>query len=76
MNNTLKVHGVYRHFKGGYYYVEGVATDSETGEQMAVYRQLYGERTLYVRPLDMFLSETDTEKYPDCGQRFRFERVH
>lgn len=76
MGNELKVHGVYRHFKGGFYYVEGVAAHSETGEKLVVYRQLYGDRQLYVRPLEMFLSETDREKYPDCGQRYRFELVH
>ncbi len=68
----LVIHGVYRHFKGGRYLVEGVARHSETGEEMVVYRQLYGARELYVRPKEMFLSETDREKYPDA-QKFRFE---
>ena len=40
----LVVHGVYRHFKGRLYYVEGTAIHSETGETYVVYRQLYGER--------------------------------
>lgn len=69
---TLRIHGVYRHFKGGLYYVEGVAVHSETGEEYAVYRALYGERKLWVRPLSMFLSETDREKYPNA-QKYRFE---
>ena len=46
--------GRYRHFKGGEYEVFGVATHSETGEKMVVYRTLYGERGLWVRPLTMF----------------------
>lgn len=71
----LKIHGVYRHFKGNEYYVEGVAKDSETGEAMVVYRALYGERGLWVRPLAMFLSEVDREKYPAAAQRYRFEEV-
>lgn len=50
---TIKA-GRYRHFKGGEYAVSGVATHSETGEQMVVYRPLYGERALWVRPLAMF----------------------
>ncbi len=72
---TLQIHGVYRHFKGNYYYVEGIATHSETREQLVVYRALYGERQLYVRPLEMFLSPVDREKYPAADQEFRFEEV-
>ncbi len=71
----LKLHGVYRHFKGNYYYVEDVATDSETGETMVIYRALYGARALWVRPLAMFLSEVDREKYPEAPQQYRFEEV-
>ena len=71
----LKIHGVYRHFKGKYYYVEGVATPSETRERLVVYRALYGGRELYVRPLDMFLSPVDREKYPLAKQGYRFEEV-
>ena len=74
-NRELKIHGVYRHFKDKYYIVEDVAFDSETQEQMVVYRQLYGEGSLWVRPLDMFLSKVDQEKYPDVEQEYRFELV-
>ena len=69
----IKVNGIYRHFKGDYYIVVDVAKDSETKEMMVVYRQLYGEGGLWVRPLDMFLSEVDHEKYPDAEQKYRFE---
>ena len=65
--------GLYRHFKGMYYYVLDVATHSETSEQFVVYRKLYGQRDLYVRPLDMFLSDVDHEKYPDVKQKERFK---
>lgn len=69
----LKVNGIYKHFKGNYYIVENVAKDSETKKKMVVYRQLYGDNSLWIRPLDMFLSEIDHEKYPDVVQKYRFE---
>jgi len=47
--------GKYRHYKGNDYEVIGVATHSETREPMVVYRPLYGEMGLWVRPLAMFL---------------------
>lgn len=52
--NGLKT-GKYRHFKGGEYEVTGIAIHSETGEKMVVYRALYGEGGLWVRPEAMFL---------------------
>lgn len=69
----LRIHGVYRHFKGNYYIVEDVARHSETGEEYVVYRKLYGDGSLWIRPKKMFLSPVDHEKYPDVGQRWRFE---
>ncbi|MCR4747416.1 MAG: DUF1653 domain-containing protein [Clostridiales bacterium] len=71
----IKIHGVYRHFKGNCYLVEELARDSETDETVVVYRKLYGDGSLWVRPLDMFLSEVDHEKYPDAEQKYRFELV-
>ena len=52
----LQIGRVYRHFKGDYYLVEGLAHDSETGEPMVIYRKLYGDGGLWVRPLAMFQS--------------------
>ena len=46
--------GLYRHYKGQDYEVLGVATHSETGESLVVYRALYGEFGLWVRPETMF----------------------
>lgn len=46
--------GIYRHFKGGEYELLDVARHSETGEAMVVYRALYGERALWVRPASMW----------------------
>lgn len=71
----IRLHGVYRHFKGRCYLVEDVALHSETGEEYVVYRQLYGEGKLWIRPKAMFLEPVDREKYPDCPQQYRFELV-
>ena len=69
----VKPGGVYRHFKGKMYQVVDVAKHSETLEEYVVYRQLYGEGKLWIRPLSMFLEPVDREKYPDCPQEYRFE---
>lgn len=69
----IKLGRVYRHFKGDYYLVEAVARDSETGEPCVVYRKLYGDGVLWVRPMSMFLSRVDKVKYPQARQEYRFE---
>ncbi len=71
--NDVLVNGVYKHFKGKYYIVEGLATHSETDEEYVVYRALYGENRLFVRPKALFVDEVDYGKYPDASQKFRFE---
>ena len=69
----LQIGRVYRHFKGDYYLVEGVANDSETGAPFVIYRKLYGDGGLWLRPLEMFLSKVEKEKYPDGPQEDRVE---
>ena len=61
----------FRHFKGGHYRIEGFARDSETLEEMVVYRALYGEHGLWVRPAKMFFETVERE-----GKKMkRFELV-
>lgn len=62
--------GRYRHFKGGEYEVLGVASHSETQEPMVVYRALYGERGLWVRPAAMWNERVERDGY--TGPRFTF----
>ena len=70
---TIQIGRIYRHFKGDYYLVEAVAKDSETNTDMVIYRKLYGDGWLWVRPLSMFLSKVDRDKYPEVSQEYRFQ---
>ena len=63
---------IYKHFKGNLYEVLAIAKHTETEEMMVVYKEVDGEKT-YVRPLEMFVSKVDKEKYPNVLQIYRFE---
>ena len=69
--NEIKL-GRYRHYKGKEYEVIGTAKHSETLEEMVVYRALYGDNELWVRPLKMF---TETVKV-DGKEVLRFEYIN
>jgi hypothetical protein len=64
--------GIYKHFKGNEYEVITIAKDSETQEEMVVYRALYGKRDVWVRPLKMFIEKIKKDNYE--GSRFVWMR--
>jgi hypothetical protein len=62
MENTPPIkRGKYRHYKGKYYEVLDIATHSETLEKLVVYKQLYGDHGIWVRPYEMFFEEVEVD---------------
>ena len=64
---------IFRHFKGDLYLVEDFVKHSETQETMVLYRALYGDCGLFVRPYDMFVEEVPEGKTNPTGQKYRFQ---
>lgn len=65
----------YRHFKGMIVEVLYIAKDSETEEDLVVYKHI-NDDNVWVRPYEMFTSKVDKEKYPNVLQEYRFELVN
>lgn len=63
--------GIYRHFKGNYYEVVGIATDIDTKEKLVLYRQMYDPFEFWLRPEEMFFGKRKT----DSGMINRFVKV-
>lgn len=74
--NNIKENQIYKHFKGNYYIVIGTGLHTETNEDMVIYKALYSDNKLFVRPLNMFIEKVDKKKYPDINQEYRFELVN
>lgn len=66
---------MYRHFKGTLYEVVAIARHTETMEELVIYRNTGKPGAVYARPMTMFMSTIDREKYPDAPGEYRFERT-
>ena len=73
--NKLILNRVYKHFKGDYYLLVDIGKDSETLEDIVIYRKLYDDGSLWVRTKKSFLSEVDHKKYPEVKQKYKFELI-
>lgn len=65
---TLKINGIYQHYKGDLYLALGIVYHSETGEKMVLYQALYDDCKIWCRPYDMFFDIVNKN-----GQKYRFE---
>jgi hypothetical protein len=73
MARLISIGNVYQHFKGFKARVITVAQHTETNEMLVVYEcYRQGHDGVYARPIDMFLSEVDHNKYPEVTQKYRF----
>lgn len=80
MKREINSNEFYRHFKGKLYKTILIANDSETNNldeprKLVIYKALYGDRLIWARDYDMFLSEVDHKKYPLVEQKYRFEKL-
>ncbi len=75
MREEPKEYDIYRHFKGSFYQIVAVAIHTETKEKMVIYRALKNSAHVFARPLSMFMSEVDKNKYPDVDIQYRFTKI-
>ncbi len=74
MQDLIRQKGkIFRHFKGDLYLFIDLVKHSETGEILVLYKALYGDCGLYVRPYTMFYEEVPKDRLNPTGQKYRFE---
>lgn len=75
MRDLPNEHELYRHFKGGIYEIITIARHTENLEELVIYRDVHNASKVFARPVAMFMSEVDHEKYPESDERFRFTKI-
>ena len=75
LRRDWKAFDIVKHFKGDLYRIIGIGIDTETEQEVVIYKKEDNSGPIWVRPRAMFESEVDKEKYPDCKQKWRFELV-
>lgn len=70
----IVIGGIYKHFKGNVYQVICIAKDSETLDELVIYKDVNSDK-IWARKKDIFLSKVDKEKYPEVMQEYRFEYI-
>ncbi len=71
---TIKINGVYKHFKGHVYKVVCIGKDADNLEEKVVYQNVLNNE-IWIRDKEEFLSLVDIKKHPDVKQKYRFELV-
>ncbi len=75
MENQKKA-TIFRHFKNKNYQIITIANHSETGEKLVIYQEVENKSHCCARPLEMFFSKVDRNKYPTVEQEYRFEKLN
>ena len=70
--NKPQVGEIYQHFKGNIIKIIAIGIHTETKEEMVVYEH---DNDIWIRPMEMFLSKVDHEKYPNVKQEYRFKKI-